>query len=85
MALIRIHHYLEEPRTHHHHHQHHRLLGGRVRHHRKVGAVHHRLNSWQRFVKTHMRADLTLRHLATMYHSYAGHVHRIYHRRPISF
>ena len=87
MAVRRRHHYLEQLRTHHPHH-HHRLLGGGVRHHihhRRVGAVHHRLNSWQRFVKAHMRPGLTLRHLATMYHSHQGHVgvrrlpaHRIY-------
>ena len=93
MALRRRHYVEHRHRTIHHHRHHHRVLGGeRVRHHHTRTGVHHRLNSWQRFVKTHMRPGLTLRHLATMYHSHMGHVgrprtrtHRIYHRRAMSY
>ena len=56
-------------RRHRHHHHHH--LGGygmrRVHHHHHHGTGHRRLNTWQVFVKTHMRPGQTLRHLAQMY------------------
>lgn len=79
-------------RRHRHHHHHH--LGGygmrRVHHHHHHGTGHRRLNTWQVFVKTHMRPGQTLRHLAQMYHGHHGHVgvhrkHRIYHRKAMSY
>lgn len=76
----------------HRHHHHHSVGGTGVHHHHHVHhRTHHRLNSWQNFVRQHMRPGMTLKRVGEMYRHHTGRpktrtaTHHHHHRHALSW